>query len=200
MACLLGHKWNGCKCEKCGKTRDINHSWKEAGNCYKICTICKESQKSHKWAQKGRSLKCEKCGVFGGKIGKWPEFESAVTAALNHFGDAAYDFPYVFRSLEKKMQGPDLILDAHEIIGVHGLLTGFWAALTQMASPVAGGMMMGKTPNKNSLLSMDAAFKLRNDVTIYLKMLQGLIGENSKDVMQINTPAIKEKLAVYLNE
>jgi len=27
MACLLGHKWNGCKCEKCGKTRDMQHKW-----------------------------------------------------------------------------------------------------------------------------------------------------------------------------
>jgi len=23
--CLFGHKWNGCKCEKCGKTRDEQH-------------------------------------------------------------------------------------------------------------------------------------------------------------------------------
>ncbi len=30
MACLFGHQWNGCKCEKCGKTRE--HSWQN-GTC-----------------------------------------------------------------------------------------------------------------------------------------------------------------------
>ena len=29
MACLFGHKWNGCKCDKCGKTRDEQHDWKK---------------------------------------------------------------------------------------------------------------------------------------------------------------------------
>lgn len=35
MACLFGHKWNGCKCEKCGKVRDIGHSW---NGC--VCKTC----------------------------------------------------------------------------------------------------------------------------------------------------------------
>jgi len=35
MACLLGHKWNGCKCEKCGKQRNENHLW-QSGKC-SIC-------------------------------------------------------------------------------------------------------------------------------------------------------------------
>lgn len=25
MACLFGHKWNGCKCTKCGKVRNEGH-------------------------------------------------------------------------------------------------------------------------------------------------------------------------------
>lgn len=37
MACLLGHRWNGCKCEKCGKTRDDNHVWQN-GRC-KQCGV-----------------------------------------------------------------------------------------------------------------------------------------------------------------
>ena len=35
MACLFGHQWNGCKCEKCGKVRDTGHSW---DGC--ICKTC----------------------------------------------------------------------------------------------------------------------------------------------------------------
>lgn len=27
MACYLGCKWNGCKCEKCGKIREVEHKW-----------------------------------------------------------------------------------------------------------------------------------------------------------------------------
>lgn len=27
MACLFGHKWEGCKCTKCGKMRDEQHDW-----------------------------------------------------------------------------------------------------------------------------------------------------------------------------
>jgi len=41
MACLLGHKWNGCKCEKCGKVRNERHHW-ENGKC----TVCGAVQES----------------------------------------------------------------------------------------------------------------------------------------------------------
>ena len=29
MFCLFGHKWNGCKCERCGKIRDEGHDFQE---------------------------------------------------------------------------------------------------------------------------------------------------------------------------
>ena len=35
MACFFGHKWNGCKCSKCGIGRDSGHIW-ENGKC----TVC----------------------------------------------------------------------------------------------------------------------------------------------------------------
>jgi hypothetical protein len=34
--CLLGHQWNGCKCDRCGKTRDEQHDW-DGAHC-KICS------------------------------------------------------------------------------------------------------------------------------------------------------------------
>ncbi|MEA5047529.1 MAG: hypothetical protein VB034_02850 [Eubacteriales bacterium] len=54
MACLFGHKWNGCKCTKCGKTRDEHHDW---NGC--ICRICgKTRDENHDW----NGCKCRICG------------------------------------------------------------------------------------------------------------------------------------------
>ena len=55
MACLFGHQWNGCKCEKCGKTRDENHNW---DGCK--CTVCGATRNmEHAW-QNGV---CPRCGA-----------------------------------------------------------------------------------------------------------------------------------------
>ena len=35
MKCLFGHQWNGCKCKKCGKTRNEKHSWQGLK-----CNVC----------------------------------------------------------------------------------------------------------------------------------------------------------------
>jgi len=54
MRCLFGHKWNGCKCEKCGKTRDKQHDWE---GC--ICKKCgKPRNEQHDWDD----CICKKCG------------------------------------------------------------------------------------------------------------------------------------------
>ena len=38
---IMGHKWKGCKCERCGKQRDQEHDYRPCeGNCYKVCSIC----------------------------------------------------------------------------------------------------------------------------------------------------------------
>jgi len=60
MACLF-HKWNGCKCEKCGKTRDKNHRW---DLCKGICIVCgSKCAEQHEWD----GCKCQKCGNIDGK-------------------------------------------------------------------------------------------------------------------------------------
>lgn len=41
MACLFGHKWDGCTCTKCGKTRDEGHKWEGAR-----CARCGATQLS----------------------------------------------------------------------------------------------------------------------------------------------------------
>jgi uncharacterized protein (TIGR02145 family) len=47
-ACLFGsHTWNGCKCLKCGKTRDESHNW---SNDCETCSICgRKWTDHHKW-------------------------------------------------------------------------------------------------------------------------------------------------------
>ena len=53
MACIFGHKWNGCKCSKCGKVRDMQHNWTGC-KCLK-CGKTRDEQ--HEW----NGCKCSKC-------------------------------------------------------------------------------------------------------------------------------------------
>jgi hypothetical protein len=56
MACLFGHKWDGCKCPKCGKTRDELHDW---DLCKGKCKRCGKMQpEQHEW----QGCKCSRCG------------------------------------------------------------------------------------------------------------------------------------------
>jgi hypothetical protein len=61
ILCLFGHKWNGCKCERCGTTKDENHHFViDAKACLEKCSICgKIRNLDHKW----NGCKCEKCGT-----------------------------------------------------------------------------------------------------------------------------------------
>ena len=75
MSCLFGHKWNGCKCTRCGKQRDTGHSF---SNCE--CTICgKANGQGHQWNKK---CKCAVCG------------KTRITNDLN-----AHNFPYINNEL-----------------------------------------------------------------------------------------------------
>ena len=55
MACLFGHKWNGCKCERCGITRDEQHDW---DLCRGVCKRCGKTQEAqHDW----HGCYCNRC-------------------------------------------------------------------------------------------------------------------------------------------
>jgi hypothetical protein len=72
IKCLFGHKWNGCKCNRCGVKRDEAHTWDgcHCVVCYKLrdeahswdrcrCTVCYEVRDiDHTWS-KGE---CAVCG------------------------------------------------------------------------------------------------------------------------------------------
>ena len=60
MFCFF-HKWNGCKCSKCGKIIDKNHKFiyiKE--KCINKCEVCEkiDNYRPHAWV----GYKCEVCG------------------------------------------------------------------------------------------------------------------------------------------
>ena len=61
IKCLFGHKWNGCKCERCG---EVKHLWKNENGC--ICAKCGETRNEgeHDWKPlKGRwHDECAGCG------------------------------------------------------------------------------------------------------------------------------------------
>lgn len=54
FACLFGHKWSGCKCERCAKIRDEQHDW-DGCKC-KICGTIRNER--HTW----KGTKCSVCG------------------------------------------------------------------------------------------------------------------------------------------
>ena len=69
MACLFGHKWDGCKCSKCGKTRDEQHDW---DLCKGKCKRCEKTQaEQHDW----NGCKCSRCGKTRDEQHDWNENE-----------------------------------------------------------------------------------------------------------------------------
>ena len=54
--CLFVHKWDGCTCTKCGKTRDKNHDWSK--DCEQCSKCGKTREGNHNW----NACKCTKCG------------------------------------------------------------------------------------------------------------------------------------------
>ena len=70
MSCLF-HKWDGCRCTRCGKTRDDQHNWKwivsSNNQCYQVCSVCgKAGEKSnHCWQSVPGTCeeKCSRCGT-----------------------------------------------------------------------------------------------------------------------------------------
>ena len=66
ITCSLGiHKWAGCKCKKCEKTRDVGHNWGE--DCEE-CTECGAGrQNAHSWA----GCKCSACGKVRNEGHDW---------------------------------------------------------------------------------------------------------------------------------
>jgi hypothetical protein len=67
LRCLVGlHRWQGCKCERCGETRDEGHDW---SGCK--CLNCgKTRDQSHNWPE-DREGQCSACGIRRDQSDDW---------------------------------------------------------------------------------------------------------------------------------
>ena len=63
---IIGHSWLGCKCTRCGETRDEEHDFHPtAGKCEQKCSACgKAEELPHEW----NGGKCKRCGASMGPI------------------------------------------------------------------------------------------------------------------------------------
>jgi len=124
-----------------------------------------------------------------------------ISPVIHQYGGKIYDFPYVYRPFVEKLDSnKEIVLDAHEITGYHMLLKASFLVLTNVASPIAGGLTSGKKADASSIYTMDAAFKLRNEVRINLGMLQKRLGFSDENDIDMTSPDIKKKLEIYLNK
>jgi hypothetical protein len=62
---LRFHNWNGCRCTKCGKTRDEGHTWSK--DCEK-CSVCGRTRKE---AHIYHGCKCTLCGMVRDEEHQW---------------------------------------------------------------------------------------------------------------------------------
>lgn len=70
LKCVVGiHEWSGCKCLKCGKTRDQGHDW--AFDCEKCNTCGSTRSDGHDWTADCK--KCMKCGKTREEPHDWTE-------------------------------------------------------------------------------------------------------------------------------
>lgn len=95
MPCIFGHKWDGCKCVRCGKIRDEAHAWESiAGKCEKKCATCGKTKTiEHKYERlRGQCL--ERCAVCGLERRILHEFEQGVCkncgVSKNSLGTSAF--------------------------------------------------------------------------------------------------------------
>ena len=61
LLCSAGvHSWKGCKCSRCGRTRDVEHTW---DGC--TCASCGlKRDQEHRWDR----CRCLRCNTSGGHI------------------------------------------------------------------------------------------------------------------------------------
>ena len=57
---LFGHKWNGCRCRRCGVTREIGHRFGYKNGEYHICVVCRKKMP--------HSLEGCVCKICGGTV------------------------------------------------------------------------------------------------------------------------------------
>lgn len=67
ICALFGHKWNGCKCERCTKIRDEQHDWSLCK-----CTLCGKTQSLDSISDIDLILTIAYDGICDGSHRKYP--------------------------------------------------------------------------------------------------------------------------------
>jgi len=62
MSCFFNHKWDGCKCLKCGKIRDKEHDWVEIFRETRTLYDNDPTYNSPIGEEEYVICRCEKCG------------------------------------------------------------------------------------------------------------------------------------------
>ena len=107
LKCLIGrHHWEGCKCTKCGKTRDEGHDW--ATNCAKCARCGKTRDVAHDW----KRCKCTKCELTKHM---WEGCKCTVCGAVQNWGHG-WDMCLCVRCGTTRDHWDDrgVLLDAHK--------------------------------------------------------------------------------------
>ena len=66
---LLGHRWRGCRCVRCGRTREQGHRYVEAEDrCEHTCETCGKTEPvPHDWY----GCRCARCGEVRNEQHQW---------------------------------------------------------------------------------------------------------------------------------
>ena len=76
----VGHSWHGCRCTRCGATRDEGHDW---DGCK--CSVCARTRdQDHDW----EGCKCRQCGMIRSEGHDW---EGCICKRCNTWRDAEHD-------------------------------------------------------------------------------------------------------------
>jgi hypothetical protein len=105
MSCLLGHKWDHCRCARCGKVRDEQHIWNNSGSCMlcgkrcshqfrpindeckEKCSICGYERQNHDWD----GCICRRCGAkdYKSRAHKWEKIQGTCEVRCSVCGEMA---------------------------------------------------------------------------------------------------------------
>ena len=144
MACFFGHKWDGCKCIKCGKFRDEYHDWDLCkGKCSKCDKACKQQ---HEW--NGRI--CSKCGeIYKESIQDYINMLRKEFDLLEYNQWTRSDYPVNYD--DWILQHRDVVKGIAESISRNYGFSGMQQVYRGYAEPLPGGLGDIKASILNSL-------------------------------------------------
>lgn len=83
LICMLfGHKWLGCKCERCNEVKDSSHNWNGAAACHRCGKL-----HEHEW----KNCRCIICGMIRDEDHRWDGCKCLICGAVRDEGHTFND-------------------------------------------------------------------------------------------------------------